>query len=803
MPNIRTIFDNTHAFIGLLDPGGILLEANQPSLDFIGAEAVQVPGKPFWKTQWWIDRPGSASKLKEAVKKGVRGDFSRFESEHTDDDGNKSFIDFTVTPIYGEKKEVISLVIEGRDITALTESRLALIESEKRFRSLVELSSDWYWEQDEHYRFVEISGNGGELAGTPVASHIGKRRWEFTTPKNEEMDWSDHKALLARHEPFRDFEYERFNNAGDTTWICTSGDPIFDTENNFLGYRGTSRNITKQKLSEFADKENDMRQRLAVDIAGIGIWEWDMISDQVIWDDKQFELFGVQRVDGPIPLSTSIDAIHPDDRERLNNKAREVLEEGTTAAEEFRIVRPDGSVHWLLGCSGVVKFNETGSSAHLIGVNMDITKSKETETALRASQNQLQVVNQALKDRIAERTAQLEAEAEQHKLTQAELAITRRLDSIGQLAGGVAHDFNNLLAAIGGNLELATPYVTNEDGVSDMIAEALTAVETGINLNRRLLTFARKQKLSPVRVSTTNCVLDTVHLLKRTLGEDFPIVTDVDPDLWDTFVDAGEIDNALVNLAVNARDAMPGGGSLTIETCNRVLEADDAGLSSDAQPGEYVGISVTDTGTGMSTDVMEKALEPFFTTKEQGKGTGLGLSSVYGFVKSSGGFLTLDSHVGIGTTVRLYLPRAVGEADSQPATVAVKQTPSSNNELILVVEDEPMVRRLTVKRLKHLGYRIVEASTAQEAIDVLKDGAPVNLVFTDVVMPGGMTGYELADWLTINRKDVGVLLTSGYIDPGEHTNGESTAPNIKVINKPYPMDLLAQAIQEAIEPSPA
>jgi len=798
MPNIRTIFDNTHAFIGLLNPNGILLEANQHSLVFMGVESVQVPGKPFWEFQWWIDSPGSARKLKEVVKKGVRGEFTRFDAEYTDVDSNRCYTDFTVTPVYDKEGEVASLVIEGRDITALMESRQALIESEKRFRSLVELSSDWYWEQDKHYRFVEISGIGGNPVGIPVASHIGKCRWEFSTPENEVMDWSDHKALLARHKPFRDFEYKRFNKTGETTWICTSGVPVFDSENHFQGYRGTSRNITEQKYSEFADKENDMRQRLAVDIAGIGVWEWDMVSDQVIWDDKQFELFGVQKVDGPIPLSTTIDAIHPDDRERLNNKAREVLEEGATAAEEFRIVHPDGSVRWLLGCSGVVRFNETGSCARLIGVNMDITKRKETETSLRASQKQLQTVNESLEIRIADRTAELEAEAEQRKKTQVELDQSRRLDSIGQLAGGVAHDFNNLLAIINGNLELAAQHVTHDDA-KDRIAVALMAVETGSKLNQRLLSFARKRKLSPVRVSTTDCVLDTVHLLTRTLGEDFPIVTDADPGLWDTFVDTGEIESALVNLAVNARDAMPGGGSLTLEMRNMVLGVDDAELCSDAQPGEYVGIFVTDTGSGMSTDVMERALEPFFTTKDQGESTGLGLSSVYGFAKEFGGFLTLESHVGIGTTVRLHLPRAPGEVDFQPDLATVKQAPYSNNELILVVEDQPMVRMLTVDRLKNIGYRVVEASTAQEAIDVLKSGAPVNLVFTDIVMPGGMTGYGLADWITINRSDVRVLLTSGYIDPSTHGNGGSTSSNFEVLIKPYSLDLLAQRIQEAME----
>ena len=797
MPSIPTIFDSAHVPLGLLNSSGILLEANQSSLDLFGTDAVQVPGKPFWETQWWVGSPGSAGKLEDAVNKSVRGEFSRFEAEHIDADGNRSYIDFTVTPIRGEKNKVTSLVIEGRDITALTESQQALVEAEKRFRALLDLSSDWYWEQDEQYRFIEISGNGGDLGSTPVASQIGKCRWEFPIPKDSEMTWSNHQALLVRHESFRNFEYKRFNEAGDTTWISTSGDAVFDSENNFQGYRGTSRNITTQKQSEFTDKENALRQRLAVEIAGIGVWEWDMISDQVIWGDKQFELFGLNKVEGPIPLSTTIDAIHPDDRERLNNKAKEVFEDGATAAEEFRIVHPDGSVHWLLGCSGVVKINDTGHSARLVGFNMDITKTKKIEMALRASQKQFQAVNKTLENRIIARTAQLETEEEQRKLVQSELAIMRRLESIGKLAGGVAHDFNNLLAGIGGNLELAAPHVTHEEA-SEMIADARLAVETGVRLNQRLLSFAQRQKLTPIKASVSKRVLDTVHLLKRTLGENFPIVADVGPGLWDTFADAAELDSALINLVINARDAMPGGGSITIEARNMVLGADDAELSQGAQRGEYVGISVTDTGTGMSADVVDKALEPFYTTKEQGKGTGLGLSSVYGFVQQSQGFLTIDSHVGKGTTVRFHLPRALDEADSQSATVTVKQTPSSNNELILVVEDEAMVRKVMVKRLKHLGYRVLEASTAQQAIDVMKSGAPVDLVFSDIAMPGGMTGYELADWLAINNGDVCVLLTSGYIEPSALGNGNSIAEKFKIIRKPCSMELLAQGIQEAL-----
>lgn len=365
MSNFHTILDKTHIFIGLLNSSGILLEANQTSLDFIGVDAAQVLGKPFWETPWWLGSPKSIKRHKKAIERGVDGEFSRFDAIHRGVGGKIINVDFTLTPIHDDRKIVQSFVVEGRDITDLKRTQRALAESEQRYRSLVEVSSDWYWEQDEQFRFVDISTNVELLTGTPAASHIGLRRWDFPSPDNENWDWSDHQACLARHESFKDYEYKRVSDSGDSVWLSTSGTPIFDANGVFIGYRGTSRNITEKKYSESVLMENELRLRLAVDIAGIGIWDWDMLSDQIIWDKKQFELFGLPYVDATIPLSTITDAIHPDDRDRLNSKAKKVLEEGDTAYEEFRIVRPDGSVRWLLGCSGVVHLNETGTSARL------------------------------------------------------------------------------------------------------------------------------------------------------------------------------------------------------------------------------------------------------------------------------------------------------------------------------------------------------------------------------------------------------------------------------------------------------
>jgi PAS domain S-box-containing protein len=686
---------------------------------------------------------------------------------------------------------------EGRENTALDASQEALRQSEQRFETLLKLSADSYWELDEHFRFIRFSRIENDHTDTLAAFFIGKTPLELRIPEDNATNWSNNQAILARHEPFENFEHMGYDMDGDQIWLSTSGEPIFDHENLFKGYRGTSKNITQQKISAAALKASEQRLRLVIDIAGIGIWEWDMISDQVLWDKRQFELFGHPEVEGSIPLSTTLDIIHPDDREKLSETAKMVLEEGATALNEFRVIHPDGTVRWLLGSSGVVELNDSATSAILVGVNMDITASKETEIALRKSESSLSEANQTLESRIAKRSSELELEARRHAKTLSELAVVQRLDSIGQLAGGVAHDFNNLLSVILGNLELAAPRVTDAMA-REFILEAQEAVESGVGLNRRLLRFARKQDLRPVRLSAGKRVLETVRLLGRSIGEDIRISTKIDPNIWDVFADPSEIDSALINLAVNARDAMPDGGNLSIEARNYVQTREDAEATPDFPPGDYIGLFVTDTGCGMPAEVLKKAIDPFFTTKEQGKGTGLGLSSVYGFAKQSLGFLTIDSQLGEGTTISLYLPRASEPTGPKEKPTLMGDLPKSYGELILVVEDDPKVRKISVKRLEHLGYIVLEASGGQGAIDILKDGSPVKLVLSDVVMPGGITGYQLAQWTTTHRPDVKILLTSGYNDPAKRTGNQVANDDVAFLGKPHSLHQLARSIRDAL-----
>jgi PAS domain S-box-containing protein len=371
---------------------------------------------------------------------------------------------------------------------------------------------------------------------------------------------------------------------------------------------------------------------------------------------------------------------------------------------------------------------------------------------------------------------------------------TQRLEAIGQLTGGVAHDFNNLLTIITGNLELLEDYVSDPRG-ADNLKRAQGAAEAGARLTSRLLTFARRRRLEPETVDLNEQVRAMLELLSRTLGENIQLSTRLAYDLWKTRIDQSEIESAILNLAINARDAMPNGGKLVIETCNVTLDADAASSNGGVAPGNYIRMSVSDTGAGMNKDVLQRVFEPFFTTKPAGRGTGLGLSTIYGFVKQSNGNVMIYSEAGQGTTVSIYLPQyATGEKSCE-----VK--PESNvahavsGKTVLVVEDNPDVRAVAVGRLIRLGYEVKEAETAVDAIRQLSGGLAVDAVFSDVMMPGGQSGFDLARWIAINRPGLAVLLTSGF---SEDVMPDGGSDHVQVLRKPYTQTELESELQRAM-----
>ena len=318
---------------------------------------------------------------------------------------------------------------------------------------------------------------------------------------------------------------------------------------------------------------------------------------------------------------------------------------------------------------------------------------------------------------------------------------SQRMEAIGQLTGGIAHDFNNLLTIITGNHELLEMELEDAEQ-NDLLARANNAALMGARLTNRLLTFARRRRLDPVVLDLNEQVLGMAELLRRTLGETVALGTLLAPRLWPTRADPSEVENAVLNLAINARDAMPTGGKLVIETRNVVLDERMIASEVGVEPGDYVRLSVSDTGIGMTPEVLARVFEPFFTTKEPGKGTGLGLSVIYGFVKQSGGHVTLYSEQGKGTTVNLYLPRTLSESEQEASGGPREAVTALAGETILLVEDNAQVRSVTARRLQNLGYAVVEAENAAAAIELLRSRSDIDLIFSDVVMPGGMSGLR-------------------------------------------------------------
>lgn len=382
------------------------------------------------------------------------------------------------------------------------------------------------------------------------------------------------------------------------------------------------------------------------------------------------------------------------------------------------------------------------------------------------------------------------------KRTEAQLIQAQKMEAVGQLSGGIAHDFNNLLTVIVGNAEFLAEQLLSRADLKRLAEDICSAGERGAELTQRLLAFSRKQLLRPVETDCSKLVDSMLKLLRRTLREDIAIATQTDPALRHAFADPAQLESAILNLALNAQDAMVSGGKLTISTANASLDPGDHNAHPEVGPGEYVVIAVTDTGSGMTKPVLERAFEPFFTTKEVGKGSGLGLSMVYGFAKQSNGHVTIYSEPDLGTTVRIYLPAVLAKTQDVPLAVE-KEVTDSGSETVLVVEDDPFVRSYAVMSLESLGYRVVSAVDGREALQTLATTAHIDLLFTDVVMPGGVNGWELAGLARKDRPELRVLLTSGYALETLAANGH-VRQGALILEKPYRKSELARLVREAL-----
>ncbi len=477
--------------------------------------------------------------------------------------------------------------------------------------------------------------------------------------------------------------------------------------------------------------------------------------------------------------------VHPEDLPRVAENWGAAVAQGQRYEAEFRIRGADGHHRWHLVRAAPLH-DAAGQVVRWVGTNTDIEDRKLAEAAIAE-------LNATLEDRVAERNRELED-------LHATLRQSQKMEAIGNLAGGIAHDFNNLLQTITGNLQLALRETPKGSALAARLEQAMGAVMRGATLSSQLLSFGRRQPLAPRVINLGRLLRGTDSIIRSAIGEGVEVETIVAGGLWTTHVDPTNVESALLNLAINARDAMNGKGKLTIEVGNAFLDDAYARANADVQPGQYVMIAVSDTGCGIPREILERVFDPFFTTKPEGKGTGLGLSMVYGFVKQSGGHVKIYSEPGSGTAIKLYLPRS-HEAEEVIAPMQGDAL-TRGNETILLVEDDEAVRATAAQLLADLGYTVLQARDADRAMVVIESGARIDLLFTDVVMPGQLTSREMAERARAMNPDLPVLFTSGYTQ-NSIVHGGRLDPGVQLLSKPYTQEALAQKIRAVLERTPA
>jgi PAS domain S-box-containing protein len=537
-----------------------------------------------------------------------------------------------------------------------------------------------------------------------------------------------------------------------------------------------------RQAAENAYRADNERVRLALNAGALlGSFVWDIKSNVLSGDERFARTFSYPAGQSlqNLPQDMAEARIHPDDRTWVQEQVQRSMQTGSAFNAEYRVLRPDGSYLWVLA-SGCCEFDERDEPLRFPGVLIDIHERKiAEESLLKFTRN--------LEQRVAD-------EVEARLAAEEQLRQSQKLEAIGGLTGGVAHDFNNLLQVIAGNLHLLARHEPDNANVQRRVSASIAAVERGAKLSSQLLAFARRQPLSPA-ICTPQQIFDGLgELLQRALGETLQVHMTTPAESWRIFVDRNQLENAILNLAINARDAMKGEGTIELNADNISL---DRGFCAGKGivAGDYVRVCVADTGGGMAPQILAQAFEPFFTTKPDGQGTGLGLSMVFGFVKQSGGHIEMSSVVGQGTRVALYFPRSLRSMDDETLAPDVQQ--QGGHERVLVVEDNDAVRASTVELLREEGYEVLIAANADVAMQMLLEGVAVDLIFTDVVMPGLIKSSDLAAWAKVQDPPVAVLFTSGHTRDIISRNHQ-LSPDTHLLSKPYSPDALTRMVRTVL-----
>jgi two-component system cell cycle sensor histidine kinase/response regulator CckA len=614
------------------------------------------------------------------------------------------------------------------------------------------------WEADPvTFQFTYVSRGAERFLGYTLEDWLTRPAFWVDVLHPDDRERAVNECQTAVREcRDHDFDYRVLAADGRVLRVRDLVRVICNESGQATALHGVMLDITERDRKDLEASERRARTQLALTAALMGVWELDLAADRLHWSDSLAAIFGLSPAQAPTTIDEFTAVIHPDDRAAATEGLARAIRERTDLVNEFRTIWPDGSVHWIAGRARVFS-DEQGSPTRIIGVGMDIGERKSLEEQLRQAQ---------------------------------------KMEAVGQLAGGVAHDFNNLLTVIHGYAELLLTSFNADDHRRTDVDEIVKAAARAAGLTRQLLAFSRKQVLQPTLLDLNSLVVNTGKMLRRLIGEDIELVTKLAPAPAAVHADAGQLEQILMNLAVNARDAMPQGGRLSIETATVVIDAAYATQLIGVRPGPYVMLAVTDNGIGMDEQTKHRIFEPFFTTKERGRGTGLGLATVYGIVKQSGGHVWVYSEAGRGSTFKVYLPRAEGGAVVERPTAESEAAPTGW-ETVLLVEDEQAVRSLCRVLLERAGYHVFEAADPRQAEGLFRQHADrIDLLVTDVIMPGS-SGPSLFARLSVERP-LRVLFMSGHADTAiAQTPGRPT--DIVFLQKPFTADGLLCKVREALD----
>ena len=775
MRRLAQMFDQAPGFMAMLSgPSHVFTLTNRAYQKLIGDRTVI--GKAVREALPEVSAQGFVELLDGVYTSGTpfagRGIRVTLASDSATGDEER-LLDFVYQPIKDANGATTGIFVEGSDVTERHRAVKAQRDSEERLRLATEGGSIGTWDYNPATGHLNWDARCKALFGLPPDAEITYEK-SFLLGLHPDDRRMAQEAVESSLKPNGAGSYEvEYRTVGPhdgcVRWLSARGKASFEN-GRAVRFLGTVVDISKIKQAEavIADlnrtlesqvaqrtQERDRIWNVSQDLLGVadrnGVWSsvnpaWTRVLG---WPSDQL-------------VGRTTEWLEPDGEDARTLTELSKLDTGiATLAFDSRLRAKDGTYRFL-------SWSAVSAGEQIYCVARDVTEARAAAAALQEAEERL-------------RHAQ-------------------KMETVGQLSGGIAHDFNNLLQIVTGNLETLQRNLPTDNARLRRAADnAMTGARRAATLTQRLLAFSRRQPLAPTAVNPNKLVAGMSELLQRTLGETIEIETVLAPDAWMIEADVNQLESAILNLVVNARDAMPGGGKLTIETGNSILDEAYVAANADVGTGRYLVISISDAGTGIAKDTLARVFEPFFTTKEPGKGTGLGLSMVYGFVKQSGGHVKIYSEVGHGTSVKIYLPRHAADAREETAETAPSAPHGGRNETILVCEDDDDVRAYSVDTLRELGYRVLEAHDGPSALRLLKrQEGPIDLLFTDVVLPGGMTGADLAGQAVARMPELRVLFTTGYARNAIVHHGRLD-PGVELVTKPFTYAALAIKVREILD----